>query len=444
VPLPSSTASSHDSQSPFFRHSHRNLLQEVRPRLTDRLRWAALPDAIIVPTSRPSQHRRPGLRLAIQLATRYQIPLVVICSRDAASHGSLKDLAGWVERSGRHLDVEVLVVSRSPTERTQFQVDAADMSLAFRRSADPAASGKRKLGRNDVGRKRNLGLLLARTMGWRTVLFLDDDIVVDPRRHTLDRASLAAAVRWLSVEGRGAVGWTARSFPDNSVFCRMRSQVGYPQEQFIGGGALVVRVDYTTPFFPAIYNEDWLFMLGFLRRHRRAIGEAGWVGQASYKGFSQWRARSEEFGDLLAEALMTQAGQGRHCHVERSFWVDAFRARRRMRDELHARVVRESRNNRALMMQALFALKDEVHESLRRDEAHWSSRFAAYTLLWEHDLHSWEERMRAVAQLEPMDLLTSGEFDLDRSRVLGSLEGFERFAERHARRDRPWRRRIAA
>ena len=135
--------------------------------------------------------------------------------------------------------------------------------------------GEGRLTVNDTGRKRNLALLLAAGMNWSSVLMLDDDMfaAVDgdgsPRRAhrpTLDSASLRSAVR-ATREGHLGVGWAAGGFDDNSVLCRIAGAMGAPQDQFIGAGALLVPISAQMPFFPSIYNEDWLFLLGLLR-HR--------------------------------------------------------------------------------------------------------------------------------------------------------------------------------
>jgi hypothetical protein len=440
--VPSSSVAAHVPDDHFFRASHLDLLRRVRPRLTDR--WGALPEAIVVPTSRPSQHRRPGLRLAIDMASEFQIPLVVLCSRDAASAGSLADLRRWIERRPQSPDAAVLVLNQVNTEATEFSVDHSDVALAFR-SEEAGLLGRRQgSGRNDVGRKRNLGLLLASSMGWKTVLFLDDDIVVNQSLHDLHRSSLAAAVRWVSRYDRGAVGWIARDFPDNSVFCRIRSQLGYEQGQFLGGGALVVRVNGKVPFFPAIYNEDWLFMMGLLRRNPKSLGGAGAVGQSPYKGFSRWRARSEEFGDILAEAMMTMAQELCRCSTEPDYWARAFRARSEMRDQLQRDLRNRSVSGREQMRNALSVLKDEVHADLARNETFWAHQFAQFTRWWEQDLYDWQARVNAAAVASPMLLLRSGEFDLSRSRVVGGLAAFDRFSAEHARDGRTWRPRSIA
>ncbi len=63
------------------------------------------------------------------------------------------------------------------------------------------------------------------------------------------------------------------------------------------------------PFFPAAYNEDWLFLFALiLQDHQRpstSVQRIGTVHQSAYYPFMAPRARAEELGDVLAEGLYT-------------------------------------------------------------------------------------------------------------------------------------------
>ena len=101
--------------------------------------------------------------------------------------------------------------------------------LEFSTSEIPAAT-RTRLG--DLSAKRNIGLLLARLVGWHGVLFLDDDI-----RDVSPRTVRAAgdALR----PGR-ATGMIAADFPDNSVVCHAARLAGLRQDVFVSGSALAV------------------------------------------------------------------------------------------------------------------------------------------------------------------------------------------------------------
>src|SRR3954453_4702432 len=121
----------------------------------------------------------------------------------------------------------------------------------------------------------------------------------------------------------------------------MRGALGQPQAQFLSAGALLVRIDADTPFFPLIYNEDWLFLLGYgVRAGRRArMAVAGEVGQEPYDPYAPDRAQSEEFGDILAEGWATRAESGpEFWSTQASYWHQAFKQRKRLCEDLRVRI----------------------------------------------------------------------------------------------------------
>jgi hypothetical protein len=88
------------------------------------------------------------------------------------------------------------------------------------------------------------------------------------------------------------------------------------------------------PFFPDIYNEDWLFFV-----EHAAKGELPCVGHArqlEYEPFSDpQRAVREEFGDLLAEGLYALIGTGeRLSRATQSYWETFADARQTLFDEI--------------------------------------------------------------------------------------------------------------
>jgi hypothetical protein len=292
--------------------------------------------------------------------------------------------------------------------------------------------GEGRLKVNDVGRKRNLALLLAAGQRWPNVLLLDDDMYVTrdgdgaeraPHPRTLDQESLRAGVRAVREGGHLAVGWAGRDFDDNSVLCRIAAQAGAPQDQFIGGGALLVPVDARTPFFPSIYNEDWLFLLG-LRRHRvdglAELLDGGDVHQDEYPAYLASRAAAEELGDTLGEGLASLLHEDGEDEVgSRAFWRNALQERRRFRTELHERVAGSQHDLREEMLKALDAMAT-VQLQLRDEEDHWVSQLVKYSAVWREDLLAWGRRLHPDDLPSPARLLDR-EFEAART--------FGRFAE---------------
>jgi len=251
---------------------------------------------IVVPTCRDFAATRRGLDFAAEIAARHGCSLIVVYSRDAHPQDVSPQLR---ERLG---DALVLVDLE--------QVDASwSAQLA---SSEDELSGLHRS--NDVGRKRNLGLVLAARFGWEFVLFLDDDVwpaQEDTGAHapTLSPEHLAHAVRAMRADDDlRAVGWPLVAFDDNSVVGHARPLVGLPQDIFISSGALLLRMTEEIGFFPeGIYNEDWLLLiqiLGTAPDYQRALARGGPVRQNPYPAFCPRRARSEEAGEILGEGLM--------------------------------------------------------------------------------------------------------------------------------------------
>jgi hypothetical protein len=205
----------------------------------------------------------------------------VLCSRDASAREA------WLE-AARELPPERIVAVDLPEGWSLPGLTLkADRSPLFReRTCDTAT-------------KRNLGLVLARQVGWRSVLFLDDDVRGVRERHLRMLGRLLA-----SPGGPPAMGWAFDDFPDNSMVCHAYRLAGGPQDTFVGGGALAVRTNIDVPFFPKAYNEDWLFMLPLLANRSRGVALAGTLAQTPFDPFAHHAdAVRQEAGDVLAEGL---------------------------------------------------------------------------------------------------------------------------------------------
>jgi hypothetical protein len=355
-----------------------------------------------VPTAYTHETARPGLAVAAECANAFGAPLVVLCSKGAATRRSVEALDKRLRDLGV-VQAHVVQVGADSRGLTSFAVDRLSISTAWRRGGDQP--GEQRLAvLNDVGQKRNLGLAVARSIAADTVLFVDDDIAVDVEhrgvvtRHprTLTPASLETATRSVTHGDCAAVGWTARDFDDNSVLMRIRSDMGDAQDQFIGAGALLADVrDERLPFFPSIFNEDWLFLLGYLldNPRGRVFGEAGDVHQQHRPPYSARRAASEEMGDLLGEGLLSQVRPhgidlGRCGRIE--FWREAFENRCRLRDQLEVRVSNGAHHHKNEMLEALQAIR-KIHETVRGDKYAHLNQLAEYVSTWRCDLDRWHE-----------------------------------------------------
>jgi hypothetical protein len=285
-------------------YTHAPLLQKPEPSAAQSRRGRL--DAIIVPTSR----RGPELAGLIDLAADLRTQLVVLASRQA-------NIGKLAEHIGRHPLAKGIVADL--TDYT-LPISFGTSSTRF-----TGANGQRS---SDLSVKRNFGLLLARALGWKNVVYIDDDISVSSE-------GIARLVNQLN--SNEVAGKVCRQFPDNSVAFHARRLAKLPQDNFVTGAVLGVACGRRAlPFFPDIYNEDWFFF-GDLAATRKLVD----TGEAYQKPYDPYetpdRARTEEFGDLLAEglyALIESSGQSFSDvvgHARHGYWEKFIQVRR---DEL--------------------------------------------------------------------------------------------------------------
>lgn len=294
-----------DLGNAFHVESHAPLLQ--KPPHTEVSQRAL--DAIVVPTIRPW-----SLETAVALASDIGCALVVLCSTPDQAEQAQADcepLAG---------DVCVTWVPQS----------VEDNWLSFLTTVHPENEIERSC-HADIARKRNAGLLLARVCGWRTVMYLDDDI----RDLTAAAVHQAAAL----TSRFAAAGFEISHYPDNSVVCHAYRMIDGNQGTFPGGSALVVDVERCDTLFPPIYNEDWLFLFDAVRN--RSVTTAGTGSQLEYLPFAHSRrAASEEFGDVIAEGLFRLLHHGADvADATHAYWRSVLDRRSQLIDHVAAQLL---------------------------------------------------------------------------------------------------------
>lgn len=292
IPLGSHEENRYGGHHPF----HDHLLGPV-PRYPTGPQQERLPlSGIILPTDRRGVGSS-GFALASRFATQQNARLVVIRSGPASER-----------------PFQAAMVPRTSERTLVIDLPAgAENILSF-------CSNKHLVPRlhrqNDVGFKRNLGLLLARMCGWDVALYLDDDIRPTPatqpvpspaRSDPLIRINDVLA-DFATHPHLHAAGYVLSNMNDNSVVCHARRLVGRPQGIFVGAGALAVRVGGPLPFFSQAYNEDWLFFLTLMLNGRHAcptsaVRYVDTIHQDPYNPFTVARARAQELGDVLAEGV---------------------------------------------------------------------------------------------------------------------------------------------
>jgi acetyltransferase-like isoleucine patch superfamily enzyme len=339
------------------RDSHQELLQKVPP-------GSAAVDAIIVAASRPAEHLTAAADLGEQLGAF----VTVLCSHSATS-------ADFAELAVRRPGLRWHAVDLPP----DYHHPLFDFETS---KAEDVKVGR--LG--DLSAKRNVGLALAKLLGWDSCLFLDDDIEgIDPSQVRQG----ASALRELRM-----VGLEVADFPDNSVVCHANRLTGAHQQTFISGSALLVDTRHVDSYFPEIYNEDWLFF--FDAANRRQIGRVGNVTQLPYLPFADPdRAVGEEYGDVFAEGLMELAHtKGSRSEAEDPrFWRGFLAARARFIDHIASAL--NTHHATAVELSALKAL--EAAEARRSTIAPESC--AAYARTWFADIPQWALRLSAVPHM---------------------------------------------
>lgn len=320
------------------------------------------PDAVVVPSNRAAAVLTVARRLARLLGS----PLMVFGCRLHDGPAAAEVLSGWLPDEGRP---DVVLALPEDFRRAWGELGCA--------AAGPVTGQP-----VDLADKRNVGLLMARLMGWRHLLFLDDDVSdLDPRRVKQAVGSLAAT---------RAASWRQRHYPDNSVVCHAHRQVGGTQDVFIGGAFIAV-VDEDSPFFPPVYNEDWLFLYPWLVD--RQVRYGGDVTQLPYDPYADpGRAVREEFGDVLAEGLMELLHRHRGLRSAGiGYWAEMIDSRATLIDwtEHSLPLAQVDDVVRKAMGRSLRAARRELARIT-------PAQLEDFVRAWSDDLPRWREALRRM------------------------------------------------
>jgi hypothetical protein len=342
-------------------HTHRQLLTRTRARLGE-----GTLDAIIVPASRPAAN----LDHAVTLARALGCWLVVLCSRKARADEVSELLALRNFRRGVVVDID-----------QNYEHPKLDFVTSKRDALD--LSWEHVSPNGDLSKKRNLGLLLARMLGWERIFFMDDDIRDLEASHLRDAASMLGPYR--------AVGMRAIDFPDNSVVCHGYRETGEYQDVFISGSLLAVHTAEPVAFFPEIYNEDWFFF--YHDAVERRLGWPGWdATQLCYDPFADpQRAAVQEFGDVMAEGMYSLLHYRISVeHATSDFWKLFLDSRMGFLGGTLARTGNVAdpylRKRIASSVGAAINCSQEIRPSLCEQ----------YVSLWRQDLGTWEQTLKEL------------------------------------------------
>jgi hypothetical protein len=296
--------------------SHRGLIVPLRAIPPPRSSRKSRLDAIVVPASRRPERLEALMDVAAEAGVLLVLLASHLCSVEAAA----------------------AIVARTPGCRALI-IDIPDnhdhTDLQFETSGMIADLSAGRL--SNLSLKRNLGLMLARLLGWRKIVFLDDDLFGISAEHLRKIAG--------GLEGTQVAGMVARSFPDNSVVCHANRDSGGRQDNFVTGAALGLNCsDLPLEFFPDIYNEDWFFFAN--RAAAGGVVSVGNVRQEDYQPYADpERAAREEFGDLLAEGLyaLFDSSEGVDAATTQ-YWAHFIGERERFIDGIQTRLLEVESN----------------------------------------------------------------------------------------------------
>jgi hypothetical protein len=344
--------------------THEELVEKAVPSYTRTL------DAIIVPASRSADN----LSRAIALARAANCQLILLCSRQARVDDVGQLLAD--RKFGRATVIEL------PNE---YRHDLFEFSTSRWVSVSlPKSCAARD---SDLSMKRNVGLMLARLLGWNRIFFLDDDVRGFGPSALLSTASAPRRYR--------TVGMRATNFPDNSVMCHAHRETGGFQDVHVSGSALAVDCSAPINFFPDIYNEDWLFFYqdAMERRLGSAVAEAKQLGYDPFD--SPIRAARQEFGDVLGEGLHGLLHRGGYGYPSGDYWSRFLDARRSFLSAISDRIQIARPEKQVKIRRAV-----ETAQHCLRDIQ--PEHCEEYISLWKDDLGRWDQRLNEIPRMSTM------------------------------------------
>jgi len=364
IPIQDNDVRQHATHERLLRYQAPDAEAQDRPAL----------DAIIVPASRPAHN----LDHAITLARAARCQLVILCSRDAHAP-----------------EVRALLKARSFACASVIEIPPRYKHDFFKFETTDWIKKKLPGRDSDLSIKRNVGLILARMRGWQRIFFMDDDI------RDLDATALAATVSLVSgelaAERYYTAGMSAVEFPDNSVVCHARREIGNFQDVFVSGSALAVDCTVSFAFFPDIYNEDWLFF--YRDAAERRLASSGYTAtQLSYDPFANpKRAANEEFGDVIAEGLYSLLDQGHTAEYATAprYWRRFLTARKELLDGIIEKSEKAPDEIQEKMTRAVETARDCL-EKIRPDMC------VEYVQRWRRDLGRWETTLKGISEAASM------------------------------------------
>jgi hypothetical protein len=329
-------------------------------------------NAIIVPASRPAEN----LQTAVELAQGTGARLIVLCS--------LRTHADDVRALLAENDLRDPVVVEMPQECDDWILGDFETSRWVLDGPGKGVCGARS---SDLSMKRNTGLLLARMLGWERIFFIDDDI----RGVSADMVLSTVSLLGPAGHGYRTAGMSVVSFPDNSVVCHARREVGEQQGVFVSGSVLAVDCRVPFDFFPDLYNEDWLFFYRDAAEERLAT-PGSLAEQLPYDPFADpQRAAGQEFGDVIAEGLYALLHRGLGAEAaDGEYWKQFLKYRKGVLKDVTSRLPNVRPELRGAISKAIGAAQQVLWEIT-------PDMCVDYLAAWQRDLKRWTKLLATLA-----------------------------------------------
>jgi hypothetical protein len=354
--------------------THAGLIEPSRPPAP--VAGAGL-DAIIVPAARPAKNLQTALGLATETGAR----LIVLCSLRAHADEVRTLLAEYKLPDAAAVEM--------PQKSSEWPLRDFE-TTRWLHGAGKAVCGARS---SDLSLKRNTGLLLARLLGWDRIFFMDDDIRWISADTVLSTVSLLGAAGY----GYRTAGMSVKDYPDNSVVCHARREVGEKQGVFVSGSVLAVDCRLPFDFFPDLYNEDWLFF------HRDAaegrLATPGSIAeQLPYDPFGDpQRAAGQEFGDVIAEGLYALLHSGLRAEAaNEQYWEGFLEDRNRVLEVVRQRVPRARSHKRKKISRSIGSAQQMLGTIT-------PTMCADYVAAWQRDLARWADLLADLGTASSID-----------------------------------------
>lgn len=147
----------------------------------------------------------------------------------------------------------------------------------------------------DLPYKRNFAVWYGKLNSYKKILLLDDDIRFTTFESSVQKLLYALDQNWV------AGAYSTGEF-DTSLTGSVAMKLGIKRPGFLSGNCLAINLNTFIPYFPYIYNEDWLALLPAIIKKKATI--VGPILQLP-KIVSKVDALSkfQEFGEIIADEI---------------------------------------------------------------------------------------------------------------------------------------------